>query len=193
MAHDKLSVVNMALLKTALPLAASLDDFDYNIGLVFENVATEALRTHAWNFARRFRQLEASALGAVSGYKHAYFLPQDAALIIDVRAENDIRAPKGRFETDGNLVYCNCSPCYARYVRLELDPARWTADFANAVASRIAAEIAGLSAEKIAMIPQLMQLYDYWLARAMANDAREQTERVPLDDSLYAMRSGNEK
>ena len=47
----KLEIVNNALMKCGLPLAASLDDCDWNVQAIFEGVAGEVLRCHPWNFA----------------------------------------------------------------------------------------------------------------------------------------------
>lgn len=185
---DKLSIINMALMKCALPLAANLDDCDYNASLIYDNVAEQNLRLHPWGFAQKFARLEPSVSAPVFGYKKSYLKPADCVRLIDVRQDDDLRAPKARFSSQGALVYTNASPCYARYVWLMLDPQYWMPDFADAVACQIACEIAGLSAEKLALVPQLYQLHAASISRAMTNDAREETERVPLDDSLYAGR-----
>ncbi len=185
---DKLGIINLALLKCALPLAANLEDCDYNASVIFDNVAEQNLNLHAWGFAQKFAVL-ATASSSPMGYAYAYLKPADCVRIIDVRQANDLRAPKARFSSEGSLVYSNARPCYARYVWLCLNPALWPSDFSDAVATQIAYEIAGLSGEKIALVPQLYQLYSASIARAMANDAREETERVPLDESLYAGRA----
>lgn len=182
---DKLKVINLALLKCALPPAANLEDCDYHAESIFDNVAEQNLRLHAWGFAQKFCQLEPASAAPVFGYKYAYLKPADCVRLIDVRQDGDLRAPRARSSSQGALVCTNASPCYARYVWLMLDPKFWMPDFTDAVACQIAYEIAGLSAEKLSLVPQLYNLYAASIARAMANDAREETERVPLDESLY--------
>lgn len=187
---NKLSVINLALLKCALPPAANLADCDYHAESIFDNVAAQNLRLFAWGFAQKFAALARASSEPVFGYSHSYLKPADCVRIIDVRQDKDLRAPKARFSSQGALVYTNADPCYARYVWLLLDPQYWTPDFTDAVACQIASEIAGLSAEKLSLVPQLYQLYTASISRAMANDAREETERVPLDESLYGSRAG---
>lgn len=185
---DKLGVINMALMKCGLPLAASLNDVDYNAGMTFDIIAEQNLKLHAWGFAQKFAQLTEAAATPEHGFELAYLKPADCVKMIDIRQSKDLRAPKARYVASGPLVLTNAKPCYARYVWLLLDPNHWPGDFTDAVACHIACQIAPLSAEKISMAPQLFQFYQAALAQAMANDAREETSRVPLDDSLFAGR-----
>lgn len=182
---DKLAVINMALLKTALPLAANLEDCDYNASMIFDNVVDQNLKLHAWGFAQKFAVLEAAKSEQPFGYSQVYLLPADCVRLIDVRQVNNIRAPRACYTRRGNLVSTNAQPCYARYIWRCHKPEDWPADFTDAVACNIACQIAGLSAEKISLVPQLFQLYVDSVNKAMANDAREATERVPYDESLY--------
>lgn len=190
MAQDKLLVINKALLKVGLPLAANLEDCDWNAKLVYENVTEQLLRGFAWGFAQKFEKLTNGTASPTHGYRYSYALPAGCLRVIDVRQENDSGAPKARYVLTGRALFTNVSPCYLRYVDKVLEPANWPPDFTDAVASHIAVEIAALSGEKIGLVPQLVQLANIALAEAQMNDARENTERVPLNDSLYAMRSG---
>jgi len=190
--NTKLDVINAALMKVGLPLAASLDDADWNASSIFDSVAEQALRSFPWGFAMRYAVLQAGTPMPSFGFKHAYKMPTDCLRIIDVRPGEDLRAPKARFTISGKMVYSNVSPCNARYVARDLEPANWPTDFADAVAARIAAEIANLSAQTMTMTPGLIQLYQLSLAQAQAVDATETTERVPLDESILHARSGGQ-
>ena len=44
-AHDKLEVINNALMKIGLPLAASLEDCDWNAATVYDLVVEQILRS----------------------------------------------------------------------------------------------------------------------------------------------------
>jgi len=189
--NDKLAVINAALMKVGLPLAASLNDCDWNASTIFDAVAEQALRSFPWGFATRFAAL-APAREPSFGFRYAYTMPDDCLRVIDVRCADDLRAPKARFVISARQVYANVSPCNCRYVTRDLDPANWPTDFADAVASRVAAEIASLSAQTMSMTPNLIQLYQLALAQAQAIDATETTERVPLDESILMGRSGGQ-
>lgn len=188
----RLDIINNALLKTALPLAASIDDCDWNANFVFDTCAEQALRAHAWGFAQRLASLSRLPDSPPFGFSYAYAMPEDCLRVIDCRPAAELRSPRARFVTQGRRVLTNASPCNARYIARDLNPENWPPDFANAVACRIACEIAALSAEKIQLVPQLLQIYQLAIAQAQASDAREETERVPLDDSLHAARSARE-
>lgn len=185
---DKLGVINRALLKVGLPLAAAVNDCDWNASLVFENVVEELLRGFPWGFAQEYAVLQKSNANPPHGWEHAFALPDDCMRVIDVRCQSDLRSPKARYALSGRRIFCNVLPCNVRYVRRELDPALWPPDFLDAAACRIAVEIAALSAENMGLVPQLMQLFNLSLGQAQLADAREQTERVPFDNSIYAAR-----
>lgn len=188
--NDKLSIINAALMKVGLPLAADVNDCDWNASTIYEAMAEQALRSFPWGFATRFAVLTRSAAEPAFGFRYAYAMPSGCLRVVDVRCGEDLRSPKARFVVSGKLVYANVSPCNARYVARELDPADWPTDFADAVAARIAAEIANLSAQTMSMTPGLIQLYQLSLAQAQAIDATETTERVPLDESILRTREG---
>lgn len=185
---DRLTIMNRALLKTGLPPAAALEDINWNANMVFEDVAVELLRGFPWGFAQKYAVLPQSQKKPVFGWNYSYDLPEDCLRVIDVHACNDLRAPKARYVISGRQLLCNVTPCNMRYVGKVLDPSLWSNDFADAVAARIACEIAGLAAENMGLVPQLMQLFNIALSQAQLSDAREETERVPLPDSLFASR-----
>lgn len=185
---DKLGVINLALLKTALPLATSLDECDWNASYIFDIMAEQVLRAHSWGFAQRFAQFARASTAPSFGYANSYVMPADCLKVLSVWAVSDVRAPKSEFRTSGRNVFTHAAPCNAAYVARDLEPENWPPDFTDAVATRIAMEIAGLSAEKMALVPQLMQLYQYSLAQAQASDSREERARVPYNDIFTGAR-----
>ncbi|MBQ9536617.1 MAG: hypothetical protein IJU79_02380 [Desulfovibrionaceae bacterium] len=194
----KLEIINNALLKVGLPLAATLDDADWNATIVYDTVAKQALRSFAWGFAMRYANLAVESSAPNHGFTYKYGLPEAtedhpeyACLrVLDVRASSDLRAPKARFAVAGLAIYTNVSPCHVRYIGdFSSKPNRWPDDFADAVSCKIAAEIANLSAQTVSMTPGLLQMYQLALAQAQAIDSTETNERVPLDESILASRS----
>lgn len=190
---DKLGVINLALMKCGLPLAASLEDCDYNAATIFEIIAEQNLKMHAWGFAQKYAVMDQALAPPAHGFSYAYLIPADCLKFVDCRASADLRAPRARYARSGGQIFTNVKPCYARYVFLQNDPEFWPADFTDAAAAHIACQIAPLSAERASLAPQLFQFYQAAIAQAMLNDAREETERVPLDESLYASRAGGDQ
>lgn len=185
---DKLWIINSALMKTGLPLAASLDDCDWNANYIYDNCTEQVLRSFAWGFAQKFASLPRESSEPQFAYKYYYRVPDDCLRLIDVHCQQSLRSPKARFSQQGKLIATNVSPCYLRYVARQLNPEDWPPDFADAVACLIATQIAALSAEKAGLVPHLLQYYQLALTQAQLSDARENTERVPLDSSIYAAR-----
>lgn len=186
---DKLTIINKALLKTGLPLAAALNDCDWNAAMIFDSATHECLRSYPWGFAQEFAALGKGDAPA-HGFEYSYPLPADCVRVIDLHCQFDLRSPRARKTVVGRKIFANVSPCYLRYVSSRTPVSTWPADFCDAVACRIAMEIAPLSAQTVALTPQLAQLYQLALATAQASDARETTERVPLDVNIYAARAG---
>lgn len=187
---DKLQIINRALWKCGLPPAAALNDGDWEAGVDFDAAAAEVLRSHAWGFAQNIVALNQAATPGV-GFDHAYILPSDCARVIDCRVCADWRSPRAQdVRVIGNKIHCKISPCYLRYVTNSVPPENWPADFCDAVASRIAANIAPLHTQTAGRWPALEQAYLRAFSTARANDAAENNERVPLDMSIYASRGG---
>lgn len=187
---DRLTVINRALMKAGLPLAASLADCDWNANTIFEDVVDELLRAHPWGFATVFEVFPEPERLPSHGFNFGYLMPDMWMRTVDVRAEHDLRSPKARYVMSGRRLYCNVKPANVRYVRRTWIPDDWTPDFANAVEARLAAEIVALSGESMGLVPQLTQLAQIALDQARLTDARETTERVPLPESIYASRRG---
>lgn len=186
---DQLTLINKALLKCGLPLSAAVNDCDWNAAMVCESASQEVFRAYAWGFAQKYVTLGQGAAPAF-GFARSYALPGDCAKVIDVRCMHDLRSPAARYAVQGRTLLCNVSPCHLRYVSHATPMSQWPADFADAVSWRIAVEIAPLSAQTMAMTPQLIQGYNLALANAQANDARECMERVPLDINILMARAG---
>ena len=188
---SKLEIINNGLMKVGLPLAASLQDADYNASIIFDKVAKEALRSFAWGFATVYAKLSASSSAPAHGFSHSYSMPSDCLRVLDVRMADDLRAPKARFSISGRLIYANVTPCHVRYIKnMASSPDDWPEDFGDAVSCKIAAEICCLSAQTATMVPGLLQMYQISLAQAQAIDSTETNERVPLDESILATREG---
>ena len=185
---NRLTIINRALMKAGLPLAASLSDCDWNANIIFEDVVDELLRGHPWGFAQVFEVFSQSAGVPPHGFNYSYKMPDDFMRAVDVRAEHDLRSPKARFVMAGTVLYCNVNPANVRYVKRVWEPDLWTPDFANAVEARLAAEIVALSGESMGLVPQLTQLAQIALDQARLTDARETTERVGLPESIYNAR-----
>ena len=137
-----LPIINGALLKIGLPMAAALDDATWGAIDRFENVAKQVFRSFVWGFATKYASLTANSQAnqPVHGWTYAYTIPEDCQRIIDIHNTKDLRQPKSRFCICNNMLLTNATPCYARYVGYIADCALWPADFADAVSALLAAQ-----------------------------------------------------
>lgn len=184
---DKLSIINHALMTCGLPLSATLADCDWNATLAYPLIYGKMMTGYNWNFATRLKQLKEADNEINFGYTHVYQLPDDFLRLIDCRRVFDLRAPALQGRLMQGFYCCNARPCNMRYIA-NVPESLWPDDFCLALASGIAAHIAGLSAEKLSLVPTLLQLYQKNLAEAQAADASQSTERMPMDMTLWNAR-----
>lgn len=184
----KLGIINMALSKGGQRPATSLteDHPPLTAALVaWDPVVEEALRAHPWSHALVWASLAHEAESPPWGFAHAYSLPADCLLLVDVRGTDDPFAPAAAHSLSGRSVLTDVSPCLARYVARRPDPFAWPPDFADAVACRLGAEIATRCAQNGRLAATLLQLYENALIRARLNDAAESghmgRRALPLD------------
>lgn len=199
----RLDVINMALGKCGLPWAATMTDANWHAVNLFDQVARQCLRAHAWSFALIYQQLTPFAAPAAvgSGWAFAYAMPDKCLRLLDIRTHQDSRAPLARFsvvEARG-IVYTNATPANARYVYDMVEPDNdrgvnlpqchgWTADFTDAMATALAAEIAPLAAQSFSLGAGLKQMAAQLLQVAIANDSDEEQRRVPLEPAILFSR-----
>lgn len=187
---DELTLINAALAKCGLPLAAALNDCDWNASYFLESATKECLRSFAWGFAQKLEPLTASGVPK-HGFEKSYPLPDDCLRVVDAHCMHDLRSPKVRnMRVSGKFIYSNTTPFYLRYISSDVPISDWPPDFFDAVACNLATKIAPLSTQTMALTPQLVQLYNVALANAQATDARENFERVPHDWNIMAARGG---
>lgn len=116
---------------------------------IYYNARDRLMRSHPWNFITLRVELTDSGTDPVFGWDNGFLLPSDLLRIISVHATNDnLDQPKYRLEKQSisatltDVLLINSSTCFIRYVYLETDPAKWAADFQDALAWQLAAEFA---------------------------------------------------
>lgn len=186
---DDLTLINKALLRCGLPLAAAVADADWNASFILATVKEELLRCHAWSFARKIEPL-AQSTQSTHGWLKTYELPSDCLKVVDIHATADVRAPKARYEIVAGRLACNIVPCYLRYVSDDVGVGSYPPDFANAVAYKVAERIAPLSGQSTQLAQVIAQDAEVALQKAMVADSQEGFDRVPLDRDILLRRGG---
>ncbi|MCP4127770.1 MAG: hypothetical protein GY753_11985 [Gammaproteobacteria bacterium] len=138
----------------------------------------EVLRSHAWSHASDWKALPQLVAAPPFGYEYAYQAPAETEKIFDIRQDTDLTAPKIDFEmVRGKVVYTDAEPCYARYVvNVEADLVDAPADFIDACAFKLAAEIA-IPLSKSKLFQPMTNGYVFTLGEAKKHDTQSSRER----------------
>ena len=146
------------------------------------------LRAHNWNFAMKRTSLSEDGDEPTWGYDHRYVLPTDCLRLVKVgytandwqgsgqgnwRVEGDNLADSGRVYLVINLA----GPVYILYVARITDVAVFDMLFINALAARLAMDLAPRLTQSNAIVQQMQQSYEYWIGQARSMDAFESSAR----------------
>lgn len=159
-------------------------------------VLDAVLRSHPWNFAVRRAALASVTTSPSFEYDFAFALPTDPYCLKVIRTDweadgfNSDTVPY-RIETinhDGTPVrslLCNEDTCSIEYVARVTDVSLFDALFADALAARLAAEIAIALTDNKTAADLMMSVYQEKLAEARVVDSQEGTPRDWVDTSAW--------
>ena len=143
----------------------------------YEKLRDDALRGHVWNFAVQRVKLAQSSTVPAFGYDHQYPLPADWLRTVSVHDNNaGTGALDYRLETeggDGRVIVTSADEVYLRYVSRVTDPNRMTADFREALALKLAAELAIPIAQSGTLHDRMEASFERKMRRARGTDAIE--------------------
>lgn len=144
------------------------------------------LRAYDWNFAAKRAELPKNATAPAFEYANAYDLPADCLI---VRSVFDGEAEK--WVVEGRQILTDMGdPIFIKYTSVVTDAVRFDPLFVDALASRIASDIAVQLSESVSRAQGLWQVYQAKLVEARRRDAQEgQPERLPRGDWLDARAS----
>lgn len=151
---------------------------------VFDLLRDAVLRAHPWNFAMTREALPALANAPVFGYAYAYQLPADWVRFIEPQDYEP-------FAIEGGMVLTDCPPpLHIRYVRRVTDTGLFDALFVQALAARIAAQVAQRLTGSDSIRRTAMDAYTAAITEAKGVDGRENPPDDPLEDDWLLAREG---
>lgn len=144
------------------------------------------LRAYDWNFAAKRAELPKNATAPAFEYANAYDLPADCLI---VRSVYDGEAEK--WVVEGRQILTDMGdPIFIKYTQRVEDPAQFDPLFVEALAQRIASDIAVQLSESVSRSQGLWQVYQAKLIEARRRDAQEgQPESMPQGGWLDARMS----
>jgi hypothetical protein len=149
--------------------ANALDD-------VFDDKRDEVLRGHTWNFAKARAQLAQVAGAPAFGFDHWYQLPADYLRVAAVYRDDKARSRIRFYRIEAGRLLCDDDDVYLLYVKRVTDPNAMMPDFREALAFRLASEVAVALTNSTSLAKEMGAEYQRRLAKAQSNDAQEDGE-----------------
>jgi len=145
------------------------------------------LRAYDWNFAAARAELAANATAPAWEFAKAYDLPADCLLVREVYEGN-----AEKWVVEGRQILTDMGdPIYIKFTRLITDTARFDPLFVEALAARVASDIAVQLSESVSRAQGLWQVYQAKLAEAKRRDAQEgQPDNMPQGSWVSSRNDG---
>ena len=188
-----IQIANRALTKLGSARITSIDDdvkAARSVKSCFEDLRDDELRAYRWQFAMKRTSLAALSTAPAFGYLYQYQVPSDFLRIdmCDDRypstiMDNYIGTEYLDWLLEGNKILTDIdAPLKLRYIARIEDPNQWDVNFREALACRIAAELA----EDLTQSNQKRQLaweeYKIAINKAIKSNSIEKLPVMPPDD-----------
>lgn len=188
MASSEVAIANRALDMLGASAITSLDDDTATAGVCKRNLPFArdyVLRSYPWNCAARRASLPALVTAPAFEFAYAYQLPSDCLRVFTL-LDDVLYGQKWRVE--GRELLTNVgAPLYLRYIARVEDVAQWDVMLADAIAARLAANIAFTVTQSAGMAQQMFALAQQTHAEARRMDAMEASQ----DETTTADRWSN--
>ena len=179
------SICNSALIKVGADRITSMTEDNRRAQLCneqFSKVRDEVLRTHPWNFALARAEFSQLTTTPAFGYSYEYSIPSDCLRILNLHDETI------EWKQEGNKVLSDSSTIKARYIKRITAPAEYDSIFIEAMALRLAADLAYSLVQSSTLSQNLLAEYERHMALARSIDAQEGTAPDLIDDSFIEAR-----
>jgi len=186
LATTLVDISNSALIKVGAGRITSFDDDTKEAALCKEQLPKlrdAVLADHPWNFA--VRRAELANLVETPAYEFDFFsqLPLDYLRVFEVSdgGTNTLtfsaQATNFPYMVEGKKLLHNLNPVFIRYIFRETVVANWNPMFAEALALRLAADIAYSLVQSRALQKDMLDAYLKFIATARSLDAQEGSVR----------------
>ena len=193
---DETSICNLALARLSETAIMSLDDETQPARYCkrfYAQTRDAVLQSHAWNFAIARVLLSRLAEEPIAGWAHQYALPVDCLRILQVNGY-EWHERQGLFETEGRALLTDAEVANVRYIRQVTDANLFTPLFSEALAVKLAAQLAQPLTGSRELPTQLLTEYERIIGpKARRLDAFEGRPKVKLPwvtSALVAARRG---
>ena len=193
--QTKVDICNLALVRLGAKRINSLDENTpsaKNCSLFFDQIADIVLREHSWSFATKNQSLGLIADESVIGWDYLYKFPADClaprriynAETVGLTERQEFKAMQSP-ATGSVVIAAKISPCYLEYTAKIADVAMYDSSFVDALAWRLAAELAHPLMGNADAGMKFLQIYERVLINAKATNAQTREEK-PRESCSYS-------
>lgn len=196
MPFSQVDICNKALTKIgAARIVAITDDTKQakTLRAIWDMQRDVELAAHPWSFAMKRAELPALSAAPLYGWGKAFQLPSDHLRIVEVGENWTLYLPSEAgefFQIEGSTILCDeASPLRLRYIRRVTNAGEFPALFAEALACRLAAELALDSTDSQTSRKSAWDEYLLAIGQARrANAIERPPQRIVEDEWTLAMR-----
>lgn len=174
MTVSQVSVCNSALVKVGADRISSIDqDCKRAILLkaIYDTTRDAVLRAHPWKFATKRVSLVPNSSVPAWGYSYQYDEPNDYLGIVETHPD-DIH-----FVTENGQILTNEPNLNIKYIFRQTDESSWDACFAEAMAWRLATDIAYALTQSITLAQACETKYKSVIAEARWSDSLQNSTK----------------
>lgn len=196
---SEVDVANRALTKLGAARITALSDANKQaraVDSMFDIVRDALLRSHVWSFAVKRATLDVSETTPDWGYAYQYDLPADYLRLVQVNdtylgpSLADFRNEStSDYMLEGNVIMTDIADTLKiRYIFQETDTTAWDSTFVEAMACRLAAELAEDLTQSNTKRDAAWKEYDMAIRTAIRSGAVEQQAQEMPDDAWMLSR-----
>lgn len=201
MAASQTEIVNLALQKCAEPKIENLDQdvkSAREATTAWNPMRKAAIQMYRWNFAKRRKELAASATAPAFGFQYQFPVPNNFLQLIGIFDDNQYQqnytGGQIPYVTEGTgsqkIILADESPLLINYLEDVTDTSQFDPLFDQVLACHLAMQLAYPLGTSLDRLPQIERELDYWLKRAKLANAIENTPELyqasTWVDSRYA-------
>jgi len=192
-ALSAVEICNSALHKIGAARISSLSDSTKAAILCndqYDRIRKEVLRSHPWNFAISYVALTPTVNQPIwDRYSHEFLLPADVLRVLATNLDEHDGPWEIGYNADGNKVlFCSATTIKLQYIKDLTNTTRFDPIFEEAVAFRLAADLAYSLVQSQTLQKQMYAYYEQTLARAMSFDAQESSAQSVQADEWTLVR-----
>ena len=181
MATSDIDIVNRALTMLGVDPINSLSDSTKaasTANRLFNDTRAAVFRGHPWNCLIKRASLPQEATVPIYGYAYAFTLPADFLRLLSI--ENNL----GKYSIEGRKILYDDEILQVMYIALVTDVIAYDTLLLDALAARLAADMAHPLLQSTEAMQRMYNLYELKLREAKFVDAQENSQDV-LDTDYW--------